>query len=176
MKTTFKTLIAVLSLVFASCETEIPETDTTPPTFRFEITGDGFNRAFTEDDNFTNLQLNLKSNATYDLIFSGGDQGGLRRLQMELPFDYIDFQTDINSPWQLTDNGFTTTLSWNGDEDNPITGFVFTGTVVISGENVFSNFYFRAEDYGGESGPPFNISEGTLTISIADQQTELINL
>ena len=176
MKTTHIIIALLFATALISCDTDIPDTDTTPPTFRFEISGDGFTRAFTEEDNFEDLQLNLKSNATYDIVFSGGDQGGMRRLQMELPEDYVDFQSDIDSPWQTNTSGLTKTIFWNGDADNPITGFVFTGRFIASGESIITSFYLRAEDYGGQDGPPFNITEGTLNILIADQETAVINL
>jgi len=53
--------------------------DNIPPCFSFKITGDGFERIFTEDDD--DIQLNLKKGATYDLIFSGTDQGGVELIQ-----------------------------------------------------------------------------------------------
>lgn len=166
--------LSILCSILLSCDTDIPETDTTPPTFRIEISGDGFTRAFTEEDDFDTFQLNLRSNTTYNILFSGVDQGGVRRLQMELPDDYVDFQTDIEAPWQTTTNGFTKTISWNGDQENPITAYIFTGSFVASGDNIATSFYMRAEDFGGEDGPPFNITDGSLNIFIGDQNTEVV--
>ncbi len=165
--------LAITCLI--GCDTDIPETDSTPPTFRFEIRGDGFSRAFTDENEFNDFQLNLKDGASYTIIFSGGDQGGLKRLQMEFPEEYVDFQTSIDSPWQSTTNGFTRTIYWNGDRNNPITGHLFNGTFIASGDGAFPSIYLRAEDYGGEDGPPFNISEGTLSISINNHETDVIN-
>lgn len=166
--------LSILCTTLLSCDTDIPETDTTPPTFRIEISGDEFTRAFTEEDNFDTFQLNLRSNTTYNIIFSGVDQGGVRRLQMELPDDYVDFQTGIEAPWQTTVSGLTNTIYWNGDPENPITAYIFTGSFVASGDNIGATIYMRAEDFGGEDGPPFNITDASLNISIGDQNTEVV--
>lgn len=170
-------LILVVSISITSCDTDIPEIDTTPPTFSFKITGDGFDRTFTEDDDFSTIQLNLKEGTSYDILLSGVDNGGVRRIQLEIPSDYMNLQTPINSPWQENNSGFTKTISWNGSENNPVTANIFSGTFIANGDQVSTSTYVRVEDFGGKSGPPFNITEGTLTIYIApNQTTEVVDL
>ncbi|TVZ52185.1 hypothetical protein [Dokdonia sp. Hel_I_53] len=173
---TLKGILLCLAIsCLIGCDTDIPETDNISPTFRFEIRGDGFSRVFTEEDEFDDFQLNLKAGASFTIMFSGADQGGLKRLQMEFPQEYFDFQTDIDSPWQTTTNTFTRTIYWNGDRENPLTGYVFNGRFIASNDVGFPSIYLRAEDFGGESGPPFNISEGTINISINNHDTEVLN-
>lgn len=160
-----------------ACETDVPDTDTTPPTFSFKITGDGFDRTFTQEDDFSSIQLNLKEGASYNVILSGIDDGGVRRTQWEFPSDYIDLQTVVESPWSLNDNGFTTTISWNGDPDNAFTAALFSATFIAQGDSVGFSSYFRVEDFGGTSGPPFNITDASLNIFIAaEQTTEVVSL
>jgi len=58
MKTIYQTILILSLLLSFSCETDIPETDTTLPTFSLKIDGDGFDRTFIQDDNFESKQLN----------------------------------------------------------------------------------------------------------------------
>jgi len=177
MKTIVKITALLLSIWFISCETDVPETDTISPTFQFRITGDGFDRTFTQDDDFSSIQLNLKDGATYDILFSGVDEGGVRRMQWELPNSNFDLQATVESPWQESNNGFTNTISWNGDSNNPITANIFATTFIADGDQINVSTYVRVEDYGGESGPPFNITEATLNVSIAaNQETGIVIL
>lgn len=177
MKTTLKILFALCIGFYVSCETDIPETDTTAPTFSFRITGDGFEHTFTQDDDFNAIRLNLREGASYDILLSGIDQGGVRRVQWELPPDYMDLQTAVNSPWQSSTSGLTRTISFNGDQNDPFNASLFAGTFIAHGDLVFITTYIRVEDFGGENGPPFNVTEATLSIAISpNNQTELINL
>jgi hypothetical protein len=177
MKTTFNLLVAVCIALFISCETDIPEIDTTPPEFSFQITGDGFDRTFTQDDDFSSIQLNLKEGTSYNVLISGIDNGGVRRIQWELPLEYLDLQTPVNTPWQENTSGFTTTISWNGDPSNPLTASLYSGTFIASGDQVSIATYLRVEDFGGESGPPFNVTDASLNILIAaEQTTEVISI
>lgn len=177
MKTIINLLFTVCILLCSSCETDIPDTDTTPPEFGFQITGDGFDRTFTQEDDFSSIQLNLKEGASYNVILSGIDNGGVGRAQWEFPSDYIDLQTVVESPWSLNDNGFTTTISWNGDPDNAFTAALFSATFIAQGDFVGFASYIRIEDFGGTNGPPFNITDASLNIFIAaEQTTEVVSL
>jgi hypothetical protein len=75
-------LLIMAGLLFQSCETEIPSTDITPPTFNFRITGDGFSRTFTQADDFSRFQLNLKTDVNYNFTYIGSDAGGLKYMQL----------------------------------------------------------------------------------------------
>lgn len=171
-------LIALISYSITSCETDVPDTDTIDPTFSLKITGDGFDRTFAQDDNFANLQLNLRAGATYDFILAGVDNGGVRHIQFQYSPIATPINTTIPSPWTESNNGFTSTIRFNGDRNNAVTAQILSGTFtpMLMSEDILSDvFYIRVEDFGGESGPPFNITEGVLNISIADHPTAVIN-
>lgn len=180
MKTLFKTnklkYIVILFLIITSCETDIPETDTTPPTFSIKIDGDGFDRTFTQDDNFESIQLNLKTGVEYNILFSGNDQGGVKLVQLQYAKDYINFTTDINAPW--TDNSvsaLSNMLTWQGDSNNPLTAGIFGGKFVTSGVNIGTDFKIFVRDFGGEGGSSNSVSK-QLNIYIGNHNTEVINL
>ena len=180
MKTFLKyTFIALISYTITSCDTDVPETDTIAPTFSLKITGDGLDRTFTHDDNFGNLQLNLRAGASYDFMLAGVDAGGVKQIQFQYSPISTPINTPIPSPWTESNNGFTSVIRFNGDRNNAITAQVLSGTftATLGSESIIADiFYIRVEDFGGESGPPFNITEGVLDIVIADHPTELINL
>ena len=71
-------VLLVLILVYACDVDDDANTDESLPKFSFRISGDGFSRTFTEEDDLENIQLNLKHDADYDFTFSGGDSGGER--------------------------------------------------------------------------------------------------
>ena len=79
----FSTLV-VIAFCLQSCDTEIPPTDTDPPTFSFMITGDGFEHTFTQDDDFENFELYVKSNTNYHFLFTAADSGGLRTMEWDI--------------------------------------------------------------------------------------------
>jgi hypothetical protein len=172
------TLIALISYSITSCDTDVPDTDTIDPTFSLKITGDGFDRTFTQDDDLANLQLNLRVGVSYDFILAGVDNGGVRQIQFQYSPIATPINTAIPSPWTESNNGFTSTIRFNGDRNNAITAQVLSGTFtpMLMGETILSEtFYIRVEDFGGESGPPFNITEDVFDIVFADPQTEVIN-
>ncbi len=173
------TLIALISYSITSCETDVPDTDMIAPTFSLKITGDGLDRTFTQDDNFANLQLNLRAGASYNFILAGVDAGGVRQIQFQYSPISTPINTPIPSPWTESNNGFTSVIRFNGDRTNAITAQVLSGTftATLGSESIISDvIYIRVEDFGGESGPPFNSTEGVLNITIAEQPTAVINL
>lgn len=167
-------VILISSFLFQSCETEIPETDTIPPEFTFKITGDGFEHTFSSDDDFNNIQLNLKADAEYDFIYAGSDNGGVKMIRWQVPgSEYIEFTSGISSPWTLrTLSPLSRMIEWEGNQNNPITGNVLTGRFRAEGELASETFRFYVSDFGGESGSLNTVSE-VLDILIADHQTEL---
>ena len=171
--------IVLLSCSIISCETDVPEIDTTPPAFSFQITGDGFDRTFTQDDDLENIQLNLKAGVNYDFILGGIDNGGVRHIQFQHTPDYTPITSSISSPWVVNNNGLTSTIQFTGDATNAFTAQLLPGsfTATLAGEDIVSEtFYIRVEDFGGESGPPYNITEGVLQVLIGDHDTEVILL
>ena len=148
-------LIVLLIVSLLSCETDIPETDTTPPEFSFRITGDGFVHVFNQDQDYSKIQLNLKNDAEYDFIYTGSDKGGVKLIQWQLPIsDYIEFDSTIPDSWQDNVSGLSRIIKWNGNSSNPLTGNILTGTFEANGEFVSDTFRFFVSDFGGESGRP----------------------
>jgi len=179
MKTVFTYLyVAFIAFSISSCETDVPETDTIAPAFSFKVTGDGFDRTFTQDDDLENIQLNLRAGTSYDFLLGGIDNGGVRQIQFQHTPDITPITTPIPTPWVTINNGLTTTMRFNGDPNNAITAQLLSGsfTAMLMNEDlILDTFYIRVEDFGGESGPPFNITEAILNITIADQPTSVTN-
>jgi hypothetical protein len=178
-----KNLIISIVLCFAtciitSCETRIPEIDSTPPTFSFEIRGDGFNRTFTQDDDFSRIQLNLKANTEYNFIFSGADQGGVSTIQWQLggddQIDFIrpDFPFDS---WSIRNiSAISRMIQWNGDRSDPKTGAILSGRFRTGNlQNDSGSLSLFVRDFGGQL-ETLNSTRGNLNILIGDFETELI--
>ena len=174
------TVLAIALILIYSCDADDSGTEDTQPRFSFRISGDGFDRTFTQDDDLENIQLNLRHDADYDFIFSGGDTQGVKRIQMQYPTDYIEF-TGVTpfppNPWQqmFPSGSLSGIIFWEGDPSNPITGNILNGTLRPNGELVSIELYFRVEDFGGESGAS-NITDGSLNILIDNHNTEVITL
>jgi len=168
-------LFLLLNISLFSCETEIPDTDTTPPTFSIKITGDGFERTFSQDDNFDSFQLFLKTNQEYDILFSGTDQGGVKLVQLQYPKDYINFTTEVSDPWaDVNVSGLSNMLNWQGNQDSPLTAGIFVGKFIPTGINIGAEFNIYVQDFGGESSNYNSISK-YLNIMIGNHDTEVHN-
>ncbi|MCK7590546.1 hypothetical protein M0G43_08180 [Subsaxibacter sp. CAU 1640] len=174
-------LLVILSICNYACidRVTIPETDTTPPSFSFKIEGDGFSRTFTQDDDFSRMQLNLRANKVYSFVFTGDDAGGMALLQWQLgENETIEFDDDFpGGEWTIRDISSTNRMiEWQGDGVNPIRGMILTGDFVArnSGPNttVSTSFRFFVRDFGGRSGTANQVS-GELYITIGDFTTEL---
>ena len=169
-------LVLLISLFTISCETEIPETDVIPPGFTFQITGDGFSETFNQDTDFGSFQLNLREDTAYDFILTGSDADGLKRVEWYVVSDYIDIETDINSPWSVSATSpLVDVVSWNGNRNDPLTGSILTGTFRTRGNSIALGMTFYLTDFGGESGRS-NSSSGELNILIDNHITEMIEL
>lgn len=166
--------IGCITLIFLSCETDIPETDTTPPKFTFNIQGDGFEHLFKSDSNYDSIQLNLKNGASYNFVYTGTDNGGVKLIQWQAPTsDYIEFESYIPDPWQDQTTGLSRIISWQGDINNPLTGNILAGEFEANGDSIIHSFRFYVSDFGGESGDS-NSTSKELVIHIGNHDTELI--
>ena len=169
-------LIAVIAL-FQSCDTDIPPTDTEPPTFSFKIKGEGFERTFTQDDDFENIQLNLTAGAAYEIDYIGVDAGGLKYMSMEFPYGNFDIIGTLPNDWEDDNNGFKRWFYWNGDSNDPKTGSLISkGTIIAmelsANEGIGGSFYFDLRDYGGQSGSS-NQTVKQLNTYLAQHPTEV---
>ena len=177
-------IIILFIFTTLSCETDIPETDTTPPTFSFKISGDGFERTFTQDDDFDSFELYLKNNTSYNFLFTAGDSGGLRIMEWDIePKSLIEFLEPIEAPWVIVPNSFSEAMRirWTEtDRDNAKTGQLLSGNfrcpVELQNQQMYNmNFLFTAGDFGGTSGPSNTISK-RLRIIISNQDTGVYDI
>jgi len=84
-------VISILSLLICSCvTTNRPARDTREPTFLMKIKGDGLDEEITEDFDFDNRALYLRRNATYQILFTINDAGGLKSAAWEYPLQTIN--------------------------------------------------------------------------------------
>jgi len=129
MKTIIKLFLTLnIIIVLLSCITDVPETDTIAPEFSLQITGDGFDRTFTQDDDLENIQLNLGADTPYNFLLGGIDQGGVRQIQFQHTPDFTPIRTPIPSPWTQSNGGLTTTIRFNGDSNNALTTQLLAST------------------------------------------------
>ncbi|MBJ2173220.1 hypothetical protein JBL43_03170 [Aureibaculum sp. A20] len=122
LKSTFLSMLIMITFSFQSCDTDIPPTDTDPPTFSFKIKGEGFERTFTQDDDFESFQLNLTAGASYEIDYIGLDTGGLEYMGMVFSYGHFEIVGSLPTDWEDYNNGFNRWFRWNGDANNPITG------------------------------------------------------
>lgn len=166
-------LIFISASLFQSCETEIPDRDTEPPTFQFRIAGDGFDQTFDQDTDFSSFQLNLREDALYDITFSGADSGGVKHIQWQYATDYVEFDSSIPSPWTTRTSGLSTSINWYGNRSNPLTGMILTASIRANGENVSHAFNFMVRDFGGASAME-NTIFAALNVYSGNHTTEII--
>lgn len=167
------TLLLIAIVLLQSCDTEIPDVDTEPPTFRFQIQGDGFDQTFDQDTDFNSFQLNLREDARYSITFSGADLGGVKHIQWQYATDYVEFETSIPSPWTTRTSGLSTSINWYGNRSNPQTGMVLTATIRANGENISHVFNFMVKDFGGASAMENTLFK-SLNIYSGNHNTEII--
>jgi len=164
--------IVVSALFLGGCEIEeIPNTDTTPPEFTFRITGDGYDRTFDQDTDFSSFQLVLKKNQTYSITLTASDAGGVQLVQWFTGgSSYFTPETTVVRPWTYR-TGLQSVVEWVGHRGNAYSGTIFEGNFRAEGGNIGALFKFYVRDFGGREGVPnftsrqMNVyfSEGNLT-------------
>ncbi len=162
-------------MMLTSCETDVPETDVTPPNFSFSIKGDGLNQTFNQDTDFTSFQLNLRNGAKFDFVLIASDAGGLAKMSWDLaaPENYV-FDDPIELPWTSTEiSPLTRRIEWVGDRNNPLTGTTLSGSFTIDGSNIAGHFRFLVKDFGGSEGTP-NQFYAELLLYVGDHDSEII--
>lgn len=167
-----KTLLFLVLITAFSCKVQIPVTDSISPTFKFKISGDGFEHTFTQDSNFDNLILNLREGTTYTFEYSAGDAGGLKFIQLYFPTDNFNIQGAILPQWTERTVGLTKYVEWSGDEDNPTNGQILARNFRSVG-NINYTIRFLVRDFGGQSGPENSVF-GDLNVNSGNHPTEII--
>ncbi len=166
---------AGILMMLTSCETEVPASDVTPPKFSFSIKGDGLNRTFDQDTDFTSFDLNLRNGARFDFVLIASDAGGLAEMSWELAAseNYV-FDDPIELPWtSMQISQLTRRIEWRGDRNNPVTGTTLSGSFTVNGPNIAGIFRFLAKDFGGSSGTPNQFS-ADLDLYVGDHDSEVI--
>lgn len=170
-------LIAFMTGFLVSCETDVPETDNTAPTFNLRISGDGFLQNFTEEDDFESFQLNLNSQSEYQIVFSQYDEGGIKLTRLGWFTGVLELTSELPEGWILTGDDVITYASWEGDSENPLTGSLFTGNFIAhTGQYDLNTGELRlyAEDFGGESGDRNHINPNMNIMIGYDLDTEVV--
>ena len=159
MKPVILLFISAAFLLLTSCEVDVPDTDVTPPKFSFKITGDGFDHTFDQDDDFEHYELYLKDGGSYQFIFSGSDEGGLKYLRWGAPGS-PDSGIRVSAPslpsgWSVTSRAFDeygeNAVKYEGNEADPVSGALSAGDFAIYQpyQDLPVTFHFIARDYGG---------------------------
>lgn len=183
----FRKMIRLSILIMAvvitqGCETEIPTTDETPPTFSFRVRGDGFDRTFNQNTNFDSFILNLRNGATYSFTLIGSDAGGVERIQWFIPTNSTSTNNlqvrlyPLPSPWDYRNTGpLESVLEWIGDRSNPLTGGAIESTFRTHRDNSSLPLRFVVADFGGRRTSPNRILK-VLTVAIGNHATRIRNL
>jgi hypothetical protein len=166
-------LALVTTLLFTGCATTIPETDTTPPEIRFEITIPGHGTVVvTSDEEIPFLNVNIPENTRCTFRYTASDQGGLRFMQMQ--YDSHLELSGLASVFTIrTLSPLSNMLEWSGDRDNPTTGTVAAGAmktpVLEDTDGISGSIRFFASDFGGRSGTP-NDTRMEFVLSVVDDR------
>jgi len=176
---TYRLLLSGLVLISSfGCDLdEVPEDDTTPPGFLFSISGPGGSYSLDHEDDFANLQLNIKAGGTYDFSLLGTDAGGVSNATFQLG-TYEDFEIYNIEPEEVINeiSGISRFLSLSGDRDDAITGLSLNGEMDVlffdDTEMKSADFYFSVIDFNS------NTTTHRLTVLLVtdDDQLGLIEL
>ncbi len=175
-------MLLLTVFITQSCDTEIPPTDTDPPTFSFTITGDGFDHTFTQDDDFENFELYVKNNTDYHFAFVGADAGGLRQMEWHIePSSNFELVTTIEEPWRIVREGpgsmwirWLDTTSADATTGSFLTGDFRFPAMIQNNQSHTLNFWLFAQDFGGQSGPLNDVGK-RLRIVITNQSTAIVD-
>lgn len=169
---TFLLLIICLPLISGCDVEEIPEDDDTPPGFLFSISGPGGSNSFNQEDDFENLQLNIKAEGSYDFSLLGTDAGGVKEVTFQFGA-YDDFEVYEIEPSEVTNEtaGLSRFLTLAGDAENAKTGLSLSGGMEVllfdGNETKSADFHFSVIDFND------NTIKSRLTILIVTDDDEL---
>ncbi len=147
----------ILALLFVGCRTVIPERDSVAPEFLFRIQNRGFTIDITETFDFDNTALYLTRGETYDIVYTGSDQGGLAFLSFILPRNgAFRIPNSFFGNCTIEDVGTDRLrVICAGDRDDPRTGQVITADLIVNGVMTSSveeyEIDLNAQDYFANS-------------------------
>ena len=170
MKTKFFLGLAIIALTLSGCKTTIPAMDSIDPTFFFKVT------------NVPDIELNetfndanvvyLQRNESFDILFSGKDQGGVQEVTWTLPNnDVIEVVDDLSGNWELLPGSLSTrTFRNQGDMSDPRSSILYGGEIIPRGNSLGVQdvlFTFTITDFNG------NTTTKPVTIRINPDRTEI---
>jgi hypothetical protein len=124
----------IVSLSLTSCKTTIPTNDSIIPTLTVMFGGDGlsFNDLTIDDPEFDTKAVYLKRNVEYTILFSGKDDGGVKKITFTTPKENImEFPEGIPSSWTEGFGTATTRVFTNeGDMSDPRSSMLFSAKFI----------------------------------------------
>lgn len=152
----FSPLVIFLASILISCDTSIPDVDNVPPTFAFTLNGPGINKTYTQETDFSVIQLNLKANSNYHFTFTGNDEGGVQEIEWLIPF-HDEFMSFLNvTPEDAVHRAYidpiASGLALVGSEDDPRSILIMSGSLNTGPPHGGLLWHLRVKDYGGAEG------------------------
>lgn len=125
-------LVSCIALLCSNCRTTIPTRDTVRPDFNFQIQGDGLSVDMNQDFDFDNKALYLKRGATYSIIYTASDQGGLSYAALRIPRREVMILSENFDAWVNVVSNIANpqTIEWRGRRENPVTGTILTSNAL----------------------------------------------
>lgn len=184
MKSLFKLFfIGICGFIAQSCDTKVPIVDTIPPTYTFFLDGDNFKHEFSEKDDPSTYQVNVKYNIPYQFTFVSYDKGGVVNSEIVLQTErYLNVRLSadtLSSQWQSVNRSFLTReLDWFHQNGVPKTGSFLSGSLVflpISNDTIAvgesRSFFIRINDFGGQN-HNFNQTFNSIPFYVASDNQE----
>ncbi|MAM30138.1 MAG: hypothetical protein CMC13_14045 [Flavobacteriaceae bacterium] len=170
MKTKLFNGLIAIALCTTSCKTTIPAMDSIDPTFFLKVT----NVPDIEvDENFSDSNVvYLERDATFNILFSGKDDGGVQEVRWELPTnDVVEVVDDLPGNWvELPGTISMRTFRNQGDMSDPRSSILYGGEIIPRGNSLGVQdvvFTFTITDFNG------NTTVKPITIRINPDRTEI---
>jgi hypothetical protein len=155
-----KLIIGFLFLTFliGGCKTVVPERDSVSPTFLLRIQNrEGFLMDIPNTFDFDNTTLYLERGKTYQIVYTGGDNGGLEFLSWRFSSDGA-FRVRNSFAGSCTIENFNSDelrILCQGDRNDPRTGLVITADLEVYGLTTSTveeyEFKLESQDYFANS-------------------------
>lgn len=147
-------MMTIISLLSISCQKNNPATvDTVKPKFTFYISGPHITKTFYSDSSYTNDDINLPFNTTYNFTIAVSDASGLREFWMRMPKS-LTFSGVTSVPvFARTTSSISQTYRMTSMSNNPYVSMVISGqfttrSSLTQGDNGdFDSFEMSAIDF-----------------------------
>lgn len=147
-------MIVIFSLISISCRKNNPAiVDTVKPKFTFYISGLHITKTFYSDSSYTNDDINLPFNTTYNFTIITSDASGLREFWMRMPKS-LTFSGITSTPvFTRTNSSISQTYRMSSESNNPYVSMVISGQFTTRSSLTqgdlgdFDSFEMSAIDY-----------------------------